>query len=116
MSFGIPILAETSPITSPGVSPTDVSPILVERLILGDNPGFLWHVIYDLAIVAMVFLPLISLIAMISIWAERRVAGRIQSRLGPNRVGPFGLLQSVADGLKLLLKEDLLPDQADGFL
>ncbi|HSV14821.1 MAG TPA: NADH-quinone oxidoreductase subunit NuoH [Tepidisphaeraceae bacterium] len=105
MSFGIPILAETS-----------VSPILVEKLIFGDDPSFLWHVIYDLAIVAVVFLPLISVIAMISIWAERRVAGRMQSRLGPNRVGPFGLLQSVADGLKLLLKEDLLPDEADGFL
>src|SRR5437773_1233796 len=89
MSFGIPILAATSP-------------ILIEKLILGENPSIVLHIIYSLAVVAVVFLPLISLIAMISIWAERRIAGRIQSRLGPNRVGPFGLLQSVADGLKLL--------------
>ena len=67
-------------------------------------------------IAAGIFLPTVSGIAMISIWAERRVAGRIQSRLGPNRVGPFGLLQSIADGIKLILKEDLQPTDADGWL
>ncbi|MBN1944275.1 MAG: NADH-quinone oxidoreductase subunit H [Bradymonadales bacterium] len=46
-------------------------------------------------------------------WVERRVAGRIMSRLGPNRVGPQGFLQWLADGLKNLLKEDLIPDAAD---
>ena len=45
-------------------------------------------------------------------WAERRVSGWIQDRYGPNRVGPFGLLQPVADGLKFLLKEDVIPPQA----
>lgn len=55
----------------------------------------------------------ISVIAMFSIWLERRIAGRIQSRIGPNRVGPFGLLQSLADGVKLLLKEDIIPSGAD---
>jgi len=44
------------------------------------------------------------------VWAERRVAGRIQSRQGPNRVGPQGILQCVADGIKLLIKEDIIPD------
>jgi NADH-quinone oxidoreductase subunit H len=53
---------------------------------------------------------------MFSIWAERKVAGHIQSRLGPNRVGPIGLLQSIADGIKLILKEDLIPKDADKFL
>jgi NADH-quinone oxidoreductase subunit H len=91
-------------------------PILIQQLILGDNPGMLWIALYGIMIVAVVFLPAISVIAMISIWAERRVAGRIQSRLGPNRVGPFGLLQSVADGIKLLLKEDLRPTDSDGLL
>jgi len=56
------------------------------------------------------------LIAMFSIWWERKVAGHMQSRLGPNRVGPIGLLQSLADGIKLLTKEDLLPRDADSFL
>ena len=56
MSFGISILA-------------DASPIQFEKLILGDNPGMLWTAIYGVLVVAAVFLPLISVIAMISIWA-----------------------------------------------
>ena len=47
------------------------------------------------------------------IWLERKIAARIQNRIGPNRVGPFGLLQTVADALKLLTKEDITPDNAD---
>jgi NADH-quinone oxidoreductase subunit H len=46
-------------------------------------------------------------------YIERRVAGRMQSRIGPNRVGPQGLLQFVADGIKLILKEDIIPENAD---
>ncbi|MAG35491.1 MAG: NADH-quinone oxidoreductase subunit H, partial [Dehalococcoidia bacterium] len=45
-------------------------------------------------------------------WLERRVIGRFQRRIGPNRVGPFGLLQPIADGIKLAMKEDIVPDQA----
>lgn len=60
-----------------------------------------------------VVIAFVSVVAMFSIWLERRIAGRIQSRIGPNRVGPFGLLQSVADGVKLLLKEDIVPSGAD---
>jgi NADH-quinone oxidoreductase subunit H len=49
-------------------------------------------------------------------WAERKVSALLQSRLGPNRLGPFGLLQPVADGLKLIFKEELIPAKADKFI
>ena len=50
---------------------------------------------------------------LLVIWFERRVIGRMQQRPGPNRTGPFGLLQTLADGIKLALKEDLTPKNAD---
>jgi NADH-quinone oxidoreductase subunit H len=52
-------------------------------------------------------------IAGITTWVERRIMGRIQSRVGPNRVGPAGFLQWLADGLKNMLKEDIVPSAAD---
>ena len=58
--------------------------------------------------------PLITVIFLI--WIERKVAARVQDRLGPNRVGPFGLLQSVADAVKMITKEDITPTGADKFI
>jgi NADH-quinone oxidoreductase subunit H len=55
----------------------------------------------------------IVVLVLLTIWAERRVVARMQSRLGPNRVGPFGTLQGLMDGIKLALKEDILPTAAD---
>ena len=52
------------------------------------------------------------LMTLLTIWAERRVVGRMQMRIGPNRVGPFGLLQSLMDGIKLALKEEIVPKTA----
>lgn len=57
---------------------------------------------------------LIALIVMSQVWAERRVVAFMQGRIGPNRVGPAGVLQSIADAIKLLLKEDIIPFNADG--
>src|SRR5579871_2422369 len=68
-----------------------------------------WMVLLKVAIV-FVFL-LLTTIFMI--WFERRVIGRMQNRPGPNRAGPWGLLQPVADALKLPLKEDIVPTKVD---
>lgn len=71
--------------------------------------GFWWHwLVFTVIIMAFVLTLVIGFI-----WFERRALGRMQARLGPNRVGPFGLFQAFADALKVLIKEDIVPDQAD---
>jgi NADH-quinone oxidoreductase subunit H len=69
-----------------------------------------WWMIVLKVVILFVFLMLLTLFA---IWAERRIIGRMQQRPGPNRAGPFGLLQSLMDGLKLPLKEDIVPRGVD---
>jgi len=61
----------------------------------------------------LVIFAMLPVITLLTIWAERRIVARMQQRSGPNRVGPFGLLQSLADGIKLFLKEDIRPRSAD---
>ncbi len=61
---------------------------------------------------AFVFVFLV-VVTLMMIWAERRIVARMQQRLGPNRVGPFGLGQGLADGIKLALKEDIIPALVD---
>ncbi len=71
--------------------------------------GFWWHwLLFTIIIIAFVLL-----LVMGFIWIERRGMARMQARLGPNRTGPFGLLQPVADALKVLIKEDIIPTRAD---
>ena len=71
-----------------------------------------WMILLKVAVIFL-FLMLTTLFA---IWAERRVIGRMQQRPGPNRAGPFGLLQSLMDGIKLPLKEDIVPRGVDKLL
>jgi NADH-quinone oxidoreductase subunit H len=72
-----------------------------------------WWMILLKVVVIFAFLMLMTLFA---IWAERRLIGRMQQRPGPNRAGPFGLLQSLMDGIKLPLKEDIVPRGVDKLL
>src|SRR5437762_8029687 len=69
----------------------------------------------DLVRSAIVMLLLLTGMAYMT-WFERRVISRLQVRIGPNRVGPTGLLQPIADALKLFFKEDVQPAMADRFL
>ncbi|MBA9001408.1 NADH-quinone oxidoreductase subunit NuoH [Thermomonospora cellulosilytica] len=69
-----------------------------------------WWLIGGKVLAIFVFLVLTVLLSM---WVERRVIGRMQLRVGPNRAGPFGLLQGLADGIKLALKEDIVPRGVD---
>ena len=73
----------------------------------GKDP--LWLVILKAVLIFVVLV----LLTLFNIWFERRVVARMQHRIGPNVNGPFGLLQSLADGVKLALKEDLIPKAAD---
>jgi NADH-quinone oxidoreductase subunit H len=73
----------------------------------GQDP---WWVILIKAVLIFVILVVLTLF---NIWFERRVVARMQHRIGPNVNGPFGLLQSLADGVKLALKEDIIPKAAD---
>jgi NADH-quinone oxidoreductase subunit H len=72
-----------------------------------------WWIVIIKVLIVFVFLLLGSLIA---IWAERRIIGRMQQRPGPNRAGKFGLLQSLMDGIKLALMEDIVPRGVDKLL
>ena len=82
-----------------------------QGLMGGIWPATVWPVLWALVKIICVLLPLMGCVAYLTLW-ERKAIGFTQIRLGPNRVGPFGLLQPIADALKLLTKEIIIPTAA----
>src|SRR5437868_8848095 len=82
-----------------------------QGLMGGIWPGTVWPVVWTLIKIVCVLLPLMGCVAYLTLW-ERKAIGFTQVRLGPNRIGPFGLLQPIADALKLLTKEIIIPTAA----
>ena len=79
-----------------------------QGLMGGIWPGTVWPVLWNLIKIVLVLAPLMGCVAYLTLW-ERKAIGFTQVRLGPNRIGPFGLLQPIADALKLLTKEIIVP-------
>src|SRR6184192_1134857 len=79
---------------------------------LAGAPDWLIQIVSSLINISGVLGVFLTLFAAISV-LERKILGRMQNRYGPNRVGPFGLFQPVADGIKMLIKEDVVPARAD---
>src|ERR1043165_7647184 len=73
------------------------------------------YLIFKIILVLLVFIASL-VVAMYSTYAERKVAAFMQDRIGPNRAGPFGILQPVADGVKMFMKEEIIPDVSNRFL
>src|SRR3954462_6771183 len=92
----------------------------IDQLIAqGAFAGVPKQVVYAIGMVTVALVVLSAFVAPlagVTSWLERRVWARMQSRVGPNRVGPQGILQWLADGIKNLLKEDLIPAAADQVL
>jgi NADH-quinone oxidoreductase subunit H len=90
-----------------------------KQLILAGAGKYLsgtWLDLLSMVINMVAVLMFAPLLMMYLTWLERKVVARIQDRWGPNRVGPWGLLQPIADGIKMILKEDITPSAADQIL
>jgi NADH-quinone oxidoreductase subunit H len=89
-------------------------------MILGLDPLFLGDFTVGDVILAIakavVILVFLIIAVMLMIWFERKIVADMQNRFGPNMAGPWGILQTLADGMKLIFKEDLVPDRADRFV
>ena len=75
-----------------------------------------WFILIEKLVLIIVVVSISLIIAMYETYAERKIAAFIQDRRGPNRAGPFGILQPLADGGKLFFKEEIIPSASNKFL
>jgi NADH-quinone oxidoreductase subunit H len=80
------------------------------------NDGVLWAPLVIVLLKVLVVFVIGLVATMLMVWFERKVIAGMQNRIGPNKAGPFGLLQTLADGIKLFFKEDLIPRRSDRFV
>jgi NADH-quinone oxidoreductase subunit H len=85
----------------------------LESLFLGWGIAPGWVAIIQALIGVVAIATFVLLVDILLVWVERKVVARFQDRLGPNRLGPFGLIQPIADVIKLVIKEDITPIGAD---
>ena len=85
-----------------------LDPLLVDNL--------LWVPLIIVLVKVLVVFVVGLLVTMLMVWFERKAIAGMQNRIGPNKTGPFGILQTLADGIKLFFKEDLFPSRADRFV
>ena len=86
--------------------------VWLKHVVVGWFPAE-WAAGVSMLISSVTIIAVFATLFALTVLLERKGLGRIQNRLGPNRVGPFGLLQPAADGIKMLIKEDLVPEKAD---
>ena len=77
------------------------------------DTGLSWSVVGVVLIKVVAAFAILLVAVMLYIWAMRKVIADMQNRIGPNRAGPYGVLQTLADGIKLFFKEQSIPDSAD---
>ena len=75
-----------------------------------------WILLLEKLVLIVVIVSISLVIAMYETYAERKIAAFIQDRIGPDRAGPFGILQPLADGLKLFMKEEIIPNSSNKLL
>ncbi len=87
--------------------------IAIDSLLEGN---LLWAPLFIMLVKVLVVFVVGLLATMLMVWFERKAIAGMQNRIGPNKTGPFGILQTLADGIKLFFKEDLFPSRADRFV
>ncbi|MBU3688798.1 MAG: NADH-quinone oxidoreductase subunit H [Acidimicrobiales bacterium mtb01] len=87
--------------------------LALDPVAIGD---LLWTPLLIIILKVVAIFAIGLLVTMFMVWFERKAIAGMQNRIGPNKAGPWGLLQTLADGIKLFFKEDLLPDRADRFV